>query len=726
MSLPIYVTQDKWQDFDDAWTELMGKDEPIDELLVAIKLAGDRKRIARCIPLVKQHVELLEIADRHADAAMLLGASIQAGAATSQLMEPLMTHAEKAWGSEPWWERAVELTGLGDPGSLRKSWGAFTKLQKFKIGSLIFHPAGWGSGEVFDLTEDETVLHVQFQNGRRDYFPLGAALDIFEPLEETDLRARSFRDAEGLKTEIKKEPLEALKAVVTRYFGRATSAAIKNALAQVGIEGSAYSAWWRKAKRLAENSKWFKVSGSGKKVEVHLLLTAADPEEQLRRQLSHTGTLQEVITRAREFLSGTDLRQDLIDIVLDAVAEGAADENEEIGQRLAGWLLLREKREETPAELTEVLDAAVAEGDPEEVSAAAPPLWKLLQTLPTTQTQEQGLDLIIEYYGEKWIDEVLANLDHVPPGMVRGLVERMMTAGKKRELGMEFTRLLIRPARAPHVIVALAKLAEAGKLEGEFPPRLARAQAYCSLAAHLYANRRVTADFGRVHTKLVDLLASGKAPVMDKLLEDATKSEVSSLQRLMQRGVEESIDNLVTTISIHAIDDTDAATETWFWDDDRIWTTRSGLEQRARELKELKEVKIPENEQAIGRAAAMGDISENAEWEAAIEEKGNLSRRLSEMETSIGKSEILENAILPENTVSPGTEVVYRDQNEGADQEITLLGPWDSDKGENVVSYLAPLAQGLLGLHAGDRATIQLPGGLIEVEVLSIKPASVD
>ena len=123
MSLPIYVTQDKWQDFDDAWNELMGTDAPIDELLVAIKLAGDKKRIPRCVPLVKQHVELLEIADRHADAARLLGATIQAGAPTANLLDTLMSNAQLAWGQEPWWDRALELTGLADPGQVRKAWG---------------------------------------------------------------------------------------------------------------------------------------------------------------------------------------------------------------------------------------------------------------------------------------------------------------------------------------------------------------------------------------------------------------------------------------------------------------------------------------------------------------------------------------------------------------------------------------------------------------------------
>lgn len=726
MSLPIYVTQDKWQDFDDAWSELMATENSLDDLLVALRRAGEKNRIARCVPLVKQHLELLELSERHADAANLLGTTIQAGASTSELAEPLMKFAALAWGEEPWWDRALELTGLTDPSRLRKAWGAFNKLQRLKTGVLVFHPAGWGSGEIINLTDDGLTMHVQFQNGRKDHFPLSAALDIFDVLEETDLRARSFRDPDGLKKEVKKDPLDALRAILTRYHGRATSIGIKNALAQVGIEGSAYSAWWRKAKPLAENSEWFRLTGSGKKVEVHLLLTAADPKEQLQRQLSHAGSLEDVVGKARELLADENLDPELLQIILETLSGEAADESNERSWRLSAWMLMREKQGEIPAPLQALIEAALDETAPEDDALHVPALWALFQELPTTHDQEQAIHLLIEVRGEAWVQEALAHLEHAAPGMVRGLVERLMTAKRHLELGEVYRRLLNRSSRAPHVLLALAKLAEAEKLGGQLPEPMTRAQAYANLASYLFANRRVDAAFGRAHTRLVEFLTGGAEPVLEKLLQDSKVSEVRSIQRLTQRGVEEAIDNLLISIAIHAEDDTGEEGPGYFWDDDSIWTTRGGLERISRELKELKDVKMPENEEAIGRAAALGDLSENSEWESALEEKRNLSARAAAMEEDLSKARLLENAILPEGVVSPGTKVRYREIGSGDEISVTLLGPWDGERGEDVVSYRAPLAQGLLGLERGGVRTIELPGGTIEVEVLEIEPVAVD
>ena len=97
-----------------------------------------------------------------------------------------------------------------------------------------------------------------------------------------------------------------------------------------------------------------------------------------------------------------------------------------------------------------------------------------------------------------------------------------------------------------------------------------------------------------------------------------------------------------------------------FWVGNAIWTTKRGLEKRSLELKELREVKIPENQDAIGRAAAFGDLSENSEWEAAMEEQRNLTARAMAIEEELRQADLIEEAALPEGTICPGARVDYR------------------------------------------------------------------
>jgi len=350
----------------------------------------------------------------------------------------------------------------------------------------------------------------------------------------------------------------------------------------------------------------------------------------------------------------------------------------------------------------------------------------LFQSLQGTREQERCVGVLQEVCGDRWVEEALKNLFHAPAGMTRPLVDALVAANKRSELGLLYKELLMRPLRAPEMLIALARHGEAGKLKVELPSPLARAQALLSLATNLHVNRRGDANAARAQAKLTELLTKGKDPLVRKLLATADADALTSVQRMLQRGVDEELDAVVTDIVVRQVPAGARAAQAQFWENDRIWTTKQGLERRSLELKELREVKIPANQDAIGRAAAMGDLSENAEWEAAIEEQRTLTGRAMEMESELRRVELIENAILPEDMVCPGTVVRYREAGKSKESEIVILGPWDTELAESAVSYRAPLAAGLLGKRPGDVARITLPGSTLEVEVISAHPFVLD
>ena len=295
MTLPLLVTKDMWQEFDDAWAELRSSGGPIDELLPALKLAGEKKRAGRLVPQAREHADALVGAGRAADAALILGATLVAGGNPGEINQDLVKASDAAWSDEEWYPIYREVTGFVEGASdLRKPWKKFAKLIAFTEGSALFHPGGWGAGRVTETSAKDNFIKVKFWNGRQDEFPLTAAMDIFDPLPETDLRARSLEDPDALRKEVKANPLEALSAILVRHNGRATTTTIKTAMMQIGIEGSAWSAWWRKARKLAENSDDVEVSGTPQKSFVTQLLVKKDPGEALRRILQRSTNLAEV------------------------------------------------------------------------------------------------------------------------------------------------------------------------------------------------------------------------------------------------------------------------------------------------------------------------------------------------------------------------------------------------------------------------------------------------
>ena len=159
--------------------------------------------------------------------------------------------------------------------------------------------------------------------------------------------------------------------------------------------------------------------------------------------------------------------------------------------------------------------------------------------------------------------------------------------------------------------------------------------------------------------------------------------------------------------------------ETPFWDNNNIFCSRDGIARRQEEYRVLLEEKIPENSEAIGKAASYGDLSENFEWTAAIEQQRQLTEKAAAMEAELKLARAIEDQELDGETVAPGKRVVY--EQDGEQKEITILGPWDH--GPGIVSYRAPIAAGMLGSKEGSEATLELPEGRVEVTIRKVETA---
>ena len=716
MSLSLLIANDKWQEFDQAWKDMLDSDGGVDEILLALELAGKKNRMSRCSALIRQHVAGLALAERHADAARLIGAGLQGGLAPSEFGERLLGHAQSAWSEEPWWTSYTEAAGfVAGAANLRDAWAKFSRLIAYQPESHIFHAGGWGTGKVIEVRLAQSEIVVRFKDGHEDNFPMDGAVDIFLPLAANDLRALYYEDPEGTTKQARKEPLEVLRLVLERHYGRAKLVSVKSALAQVGIESSSWSAWWRKCKKLAEMSPDYRIAGGGTNPELRLLVEPADPSSELEGQMKHMLDITEVIKRSREVLTPST-GEDILDVIRATILERVSDKEQPQLERICGWLLLREINVETPVELIDMFQTTRAL--PAEEGSERTPLYALFNQLPGYKEQDQAVDVLKEACGDDWQEEVLNNFQSLAPGMVRRMIDDLVSDGRGHDLAPHYSELIKRPLRAPHVLTYLAKAAEKGSLGDNLPAPMEQANSLVNLATQLYSVRRETPDDTRSHGRIVDLLAGGDDPLLERLFEGGDAKDLRTAQLLIKRGVEESIDNLIATL-IFRTGPADDSHEL-FWMDDSIWTTRAGLDGRIGELRVLKDERVPANEKALADAAEQGDLSENSEWDAALEEQRNLAGRISTLEGEVAMAQLLENAMLPEEMACPGTTVRYTQEGVEGELSIDILGPWDSTDDGKVVSYQAPLAKGMLGMQGGESTSIDLPGGSIQIEVLGV------
>ena len=140
--------------------------------------------------------------------------------------------------------------------------------------------------------------------------------------------------------------------------------------------------------------------------------------------------------------------------------------------------------------------------------------------------------------------------------------------------------------------------------------------------------------------------------------------------------------------------------------------TRNGYNQLHKEMENLRKVVRPQVIKAIEEARAHGDLSENAEYEAAKERQGFVESKIREIEQKLANSEIIEPCSYPSDRVGFGSVVTLENLNSGEEVTYQIVGPDESDIPSGKIAIVSPLGKALLGKEVDEQVTFQTPGGL--------------
>jgi transcription elongation factor GreA len=150
--------------------------------------------------------------------------------------------------------------------------------------------------------------------------------------------------------------------------------------------------------------------------------------------------------------------------------------------------------------------------------------------------------------------------------------------------------------------------------------------------------------------------------------------------------------------------------------------TRRGAEKLREELNRLKSVERHAAIQAIAEARSHGDISENAEYEAAKDKQGFIEGRIAEVESKLAAAQIIDPAALDaDGRVVFGSTVDLEDEDSGAKVTYQIVGDDEADLKQGLVSISSPIARALIGKVVGDVAEVQAPGGLRSYEITGVR-----
>ena len=150
------------------------------------------------------------------------------------------------------------------------------------------------------------------------------------------------------------------------------------------------------------------------------------------------------------------------------------------------------------------------------------------------------------------------------------------------------------------------------------------------------------------------------------------------------------------------------------------YLTEEGLKKLQEELQHLKTVERPNISRQIAEARDKGDLSENAEYDAAKDAQGHLELKISKMEELLSSARLIDQSKLDPNKVSVLSKVKIRNSNNKQEMTYTLVAENEADLKSGKISVGSPIGKGLLGKKVGELAEVTTPGGVLKFEILNI------
>ena len=153
---------------------------------------------------------------------------------------------------------------------------------------------------------------------------------------------------------------------------------------------------------------------------------------------------------------------------------------------------------------------------------------------------------------------------------------------------------------------------------------------------------------------------------------------------------------------------------------DRIPMSKEGYEKLKAQLDKLKNEDMPRIAEQMAQARGEGDLSENAEFDAAVENQGMLQARINELQNELARAMIVDRSNLPTDRVVFGAKVRVLDLDLEEEEDFILVGPGEEDYDQNKILLTSPIGQGLVGKKVGETVEVPIPRGTLRLKIVDI------
>ncbi len=573
----------------------------------------------------------------------------------------------------------------------------------------------WGFGKIKTVDTVFARFTIDFQSKAGHAMDLSFAAESLKPIDANHILAKKTSDLEGLRKMAALHHLDLIKLVVQSFGGRATIDQIQQVLVPDVIQDD-WKKWWEAAKKEIKKDGHFTVPTKKSDPILYQNAEVALPDRLLAEFKAAKG-LKAKTAAATEALKNFPDLQDKAGVANEIIAGLNADiathQRTQPSVTLEG-IFIRD-------EIRQAAGLPAAEG---EIAAGA--IWSqdvkpgpIIEQMPAVK-HRRALQSYKESNPALWHEALLVTMNGVPAKLAGEIASLLIQEGKLNLLKDTLAKLISHHTANSELLLWLAK-ERSDSFADILGPEVFRAMLSAMERDQFNEKKsnRLRDYILDDQQLLVELIGSADFEVIKDLTRALQLSPCfdDMDKRSLLARIVKSYPAVQSLISGETKQDTSLIVS---WE---------SLEKRKNEYTDLVQKKIPANSKEIAIARSYGDLRENHEYKAAKEMQKILMRRKSELEAQLVRARGTDFANAKTDVVSIGTRVKVTDLGNHSGETYTILGAWDGDPDKNILSYLTPLAQSMVGKKPGEEVEFDMEGSkkryrVESIEAVAVAPAS--
>lgn len=684
------------------WEEYCYGDEPDAEEITAVLECVKASDLARSFGV---HVERIlplwrEIKDpKQAHDVLRLIFDLQT-TNHEELAELAIESLKNQYPEDPLFLEKLRLIGLRSREKFPSAIRNYELLTHMKKGNYVFHTAGWGTGEIIDVSfvREELVLEFEYVVGPQ-HMGFEKAFKTLLILPMDHFFSRRFGDPDTLEKEARENPSEVIRLLL-RDLGPKTAADIKNELCDLVIPAADWNRWWQTAR--AKVKKDTKIESPKELKEPFRLREKDEPHEVAFHKALETkpdvnATIQMVYTFLRDFpetLKNQEFKSSLEARLQSVISQ----EGLQGGQKIQILFFLED------------LDVAGAQNQTASLIEEMAGLSDIVRNMQIMAFQKKTLQKV-QKLRKDWAEIYLDLIFSVDQNMVRDFILSELDSKETKDaLKQKMTTLLLHPFSYPEVFVWYFQKIIDKKSALPFADSAGRNDFFEGLLI-LLDHLEQKPHHRDLAKKVISLLTGDRYKIVRDIMQHSSIEEVKEYLLLatkcdMLTDHDIKILHSLAEVVYPALSRLRKDKEPSASDEHVIWTTQEGYIKVQTRIQQIATVETVNNAREIESARALGDLRENAEFKAALEKRDRLQSELKLLSDQLAKARVLTVEDVPSSEVGIGSVVHYHDS-KGAHHKVTLLGPWDADPEQNILSFQSKLAQAMKGKSVGGTIDFQ-------------------